>query len=63
MAIFQAEPGVKKHYLKKWLRNPSMMDFDIRGILDWEYYVERLGGTIMKIITIPAALQGVSGIG
>ncbi len=28
-------------------------------ILDWEYYIQRLGGTIMKIITIPAALQGV----
>ena len=29
-------------------------------ILDWEYYVERLGGCIQKIITIPAALQSVS---
>ena len=28
-------------------------------ILDWEYYVERLGSAIQKIITIPAALQGV----
>ena len=28
-------------------------------ILDWEYYIERLGGTVMKIITIPAALQNV----
>ena len=29
-------------------------------ILDWGYYVERLGGCIQKIITIPAALQSVS---
>ena len=29
-------------------------------ILDWSYYVERLGGCIQKIITIPAALQSVS---
>ncbi|XP_033110052.1 DNA polymerase epsilon catalytic subunit A-like isoform X2 [Anneissia japonica] len=60
LAIFQAEPGVKKHYLKKWLKNPSMTDFDIRRILDWEYYIERLGSCIMKIITIPAALQQVA---
>jgi len=29
-------------------------------ILDWDYYIERLGNAIQKIITIPAALQGVS---
>lgn len=27
--------------------------------MDWDYYVERLGNCIQKIITIPAALQGV----
>ena len=37
-----------------------MQDFDIRKVLDWNYYIERLGGTIQKIITIPAALQGIS---
>jgi hypothetical protein len=26
-------------------------------VLDWSYYIERLGGTIQKIINIPAALQ------
>ena len=57
MAIFQAEPSVKHHYLKRWLKDKSMSDFDIRNILDWSYYIERLSGTIMKIITIPAALQ------
>lgn len=29
-------------------------------ILDWGYYIERLGSAIQKIITIPAALQQVS---
>lgn len=29
-------------------------------ILDWDYYIERLGSAIQKIITIPAALQQVS---
>lgn len=37
-----------------------MEDFDIRSILDWEYYLERLGKCIQKIITIPAALQKVT---
>lgn len=59
LAIFQAEVGVKRHYLRKWLKNPSLHDLDIRTILDWDYYIERLGSAIQKIITIPAALQQV----
>ena len=58
--IFEAEPAVRQHYLRKWLKNNSMTDFDIRTVLDWDYYIERLAGTIMKIITIPAALQGIA---
>lgn len=33
---------------------------DIRAIIDWQYYKERLGSAIMKIITIPAAMQRVT---
>ena len=32
----------------------------MRAIVDWGYYKERLGGTIQKIITIPAAMQRVA---
>ena len=32
---------------------------DVRALVDWDYYRERLGGTIQKIITIPAAMQHV----
>jgi DNA polymerase epsilon subunit 1 len=39
------------------IQDNTMHDFDIRKVLDWNYYIERLGGTIQKIITIPAALQ------
>ena len=60
VAIFESEPSVKQHYLRRWLKNSGMQDFDIRTVLDWDYYIERLGGTIQKIITIPAALQGVA---
>ncbi|KAJ0409994.1 hypothetical protein ATCC90586_009671 [Pythium insidiosum] len=37
-AIFSTEEAVKRHFLRKWLKDPNMQDFDIRTILDWEYY-------------------------
>lgn len=60
LAIFQSEPAVRRHYLKKWLKDPTLYSDDIRDILDWNYYIERLGSTIQKIITIPAAMQGLA---
>lgn len=60
LAIFQSELSVKRHYLRRWLGDNSIDDIDIRDVLDWDYYIERLSGTIQKIITIPATLQGVS---
>lgn len=32
LAIFQAEPSVKKHFLRKWLKMPSLHDMDIRSV-------------------------------
>jgi len=60
-AIWKSETAVMKHYLRKWLKSPGMEDedFEIQNILDWEYYRERLGKSIQKIITIPAALQNI----
>ncbi|CAG9765603.1 unnamed protein product [Ceutorhynchus assimilis] len=60
LAIFQAEEAIQRHYLRKWLKDSSITEIDIRDLLDWNYYIERLGGTIQKIITIPAAMQGVA---
>lgn len=61
LAIFQSESAVRRHYLRRWLKDSSIEgDIDIRHILDWNYYIERIGGAIQKIITIPAALQGIS---
>jgi hypothetical protein len=57
--IFEAEPEIMRHYLRKWCKDSSMTDFNIRSILDWDYYRTRLAATIQKIITIPAALQRV----
>ena len=59
-AIWQAEPAVMKTYLRRWLKDSTLDDFDIRSILDWDYYRTRLVKTVQKIITIPAALQGVA---
>lgn len=60
VAIFDADPAVKQHYLRKWLKDNSLTDFDMRSILDWGYYTERLGSVVQKLITIPAALQKVA---
>lgn len=59
IAIFSAEDGVKRHFLKKWLCDNSLTSFDLRDILDWQYYIERFGSTIQKLVTIPAAMQNV----
>ncbi|KAK0199787.1 hypothetical protein DFS33DRAFT_1388090 [Desarmillaria ectypa] len=59
VAIFSAEEIVKRTYLRKWLKDSSLVNFDLRSILDWQYYIERLGSVIQKLITIPAAMQKV----
>jgi len=32
LAIFQAEPSVKKHFLRKWLKSTTIDNFDIRAV-------------------------------
>ncbi|RLN07683.1 hypothetical protein C2845_PM11G04980 [Panicum miliaceum] len=49
---------IAKHYLRKWCRISS--DANIRSIVDWSYYKQRLSSAIQKIITIPAAMQKIS---
>ena len=58
VAIFSAEETVKRFFLRKWLKDdPGNMD--PRSVIDWDYYLERLGSVVQKLITIPAALQNV----
>ena len=59
ISIFSAEESIKKKFLKKWLKESEVKDLELRSILDWDYYIERLGKTIQKIITIPASFQKV----
>ena len=63
VAIFSADLTVRNYYLRKWLKEPELLcdepGWSFRDLVDWTYYVERLGKTIQKIITIPAGLQGI----
>jgi DNA polymerase epsilon subunit 1 len=59
VAIFSADENVKRTYLRKWLKDNSLANFELRSILDWDYYIERLGSVVQKLITIPAAMQKV----
>ncbi|KAH7362119.1 DNA polymerase epsilon catalytic subunit A [Plectosphaerella cucumerina] len=58
VAIFSADEDTKRAYLKKWFKEEPTST-DPRDLLDWNYYLERLGSVIQKLITIPAALQKV----
>jgi DNA polymerase epsilon subunit 1 len=59
VAIFSAEPAIKRHWLRKWLKEPTINVDNFRDLIDWNYYKERLGNSIQKIISIPAGLQRV----
>eukprot|EP00884_Botryococcus_braunii_P021811 jgi/Botrbrau1/8313/Bobra.0081s0002.1 len=64
VAIFSTEPSVARSFLRKWAGDAGSSRGhdevpDVRDILDWDYYRERLSGAIQKIITIPAAMQRV----
>jgi hypothetical protein len=48
--IWKAEPAVMKYFQRKWLKSPGLDGdgFDIRNVLDWDYYMERLGKLFRK---------------
>ncbi|KAI5166167.1 DNA polymerase epsilon subunit 1 [Nematocida sp. AWRm78] len=56
-SVFYAEKSQKEKYLQKWLKMKTVPN-DIREIIDWSYYLERLSNIIARIIIIPASLQG-----
>ncbi|KAA8497716.1 DNA polymerase epsilon catalytic subunit A [Porphyridium purpureum] len=58
--IFKASPAVRARFLKRWLRTHDEQDTELRELIDWDYYRVRLGSAILKIISIPAVLQGVA---
>lgn len=40
-------------------QDSTLKSFDIRDIIDWDYYIDRFGNCVQKIVTIPAAIQRV----
>ncbi|CUG92135.1 DNA polymerase epsilon catalytic subunit, putative [Bodo saltans] len=59
LTIFKADASVRIHFLRKWTGDSTLpADCHLKDILDWEYYIGRFNGCVQKIITIPAALQG-----
>lgn len=44
-SIFETEDEVKARFLRKWLKDPEA-DLEMRNLIDWDYYIERLGNTI-----------------
>lgn len=55
--VFAHEPKIALEFLRKWTKDKSLKSVDVRDIVDWDYYIERLSSAIQKIITIPAAFQ------
>lgn len=59
VAIFSADIQIKRTFLRRWTLDPSLENLDLRTIIDWDYYRERVASVVQKIISIPAALQNV----
>lgn len=57
--VFSLPDPEKIKFLKLWLKDNSLKDPSFQSVIDWDYYKERLGACIQKIITIPATLQNI----
>jgi hypothetical protein len=60
IARFSAEECVKRPYLVNGSKTTASATLISDSSSNWEYYVERLGSVIQKLIIIPAATQKVS---
>lgn len=49
----------RRKLLRKWTKNADNDSLELRRLLDWDYYKGRLANAILKIVSIPAALQAV----
>jgi len=56
--IFMSDKQIKQKFLRKWLKDYEIdSNIDMRDVIDWDYYKDRLAGTILKILIIPAIKQ------
>ena len=46
--LFESKNEVKVKFLRRWFKEPLMKEEDLvlSKIVDWDYYIERLGNTI-----------------
>ena len=61
--ILQTSLETQTQYLKKWLKLDKLTivdgEIDLRSLIDWDYYRERLVSVILKLIVIPSSYQNV----
>lgn len=58
ISIFKfPEEAIKMKFIKKWTKDHTLLSADLKEILDWDYYKERLGNTVQKMLTLTAAYQ------
>jgi DNA polymerase elongation subunit (family B) len=59
--LFDADDATIRKYLKRWIGYdvPETYDIDglIRGVIDWDYYLERLASKSTNIVIIPFEKQ------
>jgi len=55
--IFAYDAQIRNKLIRKWIKNSGVEDLSMRALIDWDYYKERLSGSIQKIVTINAAMQ------
>ncbi|EDO08465.1 DNA polymerase B exonuclease domain family protein [Babesia bovis T2Bo] len=57
---FMVEPGLRAQCLARWLKIQlsTALNSGVRDILDWDYYREKLDTQMLKLVCIPAVLQG-----
>eukprot|EP01080_Neovahlkampfia_damariscottae_P004429 gene4429-7804_t len=58
--LFHKDESISISFLRKWTKENSIQDLNVKNIIDWDYYIERFGSVIQKMITIPASFQGIS---
>lgn len=57
---FKVDAGLRGQCISRWLRMQlsTAMNSGVRDILDWGYYREKLDTQLLKLVCIPAVLQG-----
>ncbi|KGG51540.1 DNA polymerase [Mitosporidium daphniae] len=62
VAIWSAESEVREFYLTSWIKSigGNTSSLSLHDVLDWAYYKERFISLVLKLIVIPAAMQGIA---